>query len=375
MRRIPLIALLLAACVALSGCAFRPEVENQTYVLVLGIGELADGQLELTAKIPRIGESGKDEKEGGAASPYQTFSARGNTWSNALENLQWVTPRELNLSHLKLMVVSEVLASDGQFPELIREISETPHLYTTSHFAVCDSDVAAFVQAQQPVIGTRLSSDIDAAMRHYAAHGYIPESLFAELYYATGSYYSDPVAARCFTDGDENAEPAALIVSPNAFAADAPDEVPQRFGGCAVFHRGVLALSLGVRETQLLSLVLGSSDTLDLNRDGVPCALRLEGRPKLEVDQQDDPVTVRLEMRFSCLNSLESAESQAVSEQLVREYEALIHSCQATGVEPFGFASVAARRFLTDAEWIVFDWPARFAQANAEVRIAILPGV
>lgn len=375
MRRIPLIALLLSISVVVSGCAFRPEVENQAYVLVLGITELEDGHLELTAKIPRIGESGKGEKEGEASSPYQTFSARGSTWSDALENLQWVTPRELNLSHLKLMVVSEVLASDGQFPRLIREISETPHLYTTAHFVVCDSDVAAFVESQQPVIGTRLSSDIDAAMRHYAAHGYIPESLFAELYYATGSYYSDPVAARCFTDSDENAEPAALIVSPDAFAASAPEEVSPRFGGCAVFHRGVLALSLGVRETQLLSLVLGSSDTLDLNRDGVPCALRLEGKPKLEVDQQDDPVTVRLEMRFSCLNSLESAESQAVSEQLAREYEALIHSCQAAGVEPFGFASVASRRFLTDADWISFDWPARFNQARAEVRIAILPGV
>ncbi|MDO4866556.1 MAG: Ger(x)C family spore germination C-terminal domain-containing protein [Clostridia bacterium] len=375
MRRFPLILLLIALCVILSGCAFRPEVENQAYVLVLGIERGEDGQLELTAKIPKIGKSTDGKAEGGAASPYQTFTAQGSTWSNALENLQWVTPRELNLSHVKLLVVSDALASEVRFSDMIRDISETPHLYTTAHFAVCDGDVSAFVEAQQPVIGTRLSSDIDAAMRHYAAHGYIPESLLAEIYCASGSFYSDPVAARCSMDGDEAAKPASLVVAPDTAFSDAPKEVPQRFGGCAVFSHGALALNLGIRETQLLSLALGNSDALELDRDGVPCALRLEGRPKLKVEIQYGAVTVHLDMRFSCLNSLDRFDAQAASEQLANEYEALIQRCQAAGVEPFGFATVAARRFLTNADWIEFDWPARFAQARADVSISILPGI
>ena len=373
MRGFSLIALMLAACFALSGCAFRAEVENQAYVLILGIERREDGLLELTARVPKIGESSNGNKEGGAASPYQTFSARGTNWVNALENLQWITPRELNLSHIKLMIVSDTLASEADFSRLIREIAETPHLYTTAHFAVCDGEVSAFVDAMQPVIGTRLSSDVDAAMRHYAAHGYIPESLFAEVCCVSGSFYSDSVAARCFAGDIEETKAAAIIV-PDDASADTPKESPQRFGGCFVFRQGTLALSLDMRETQLLGLVLGNADSLELERDGVPCALRLEGKPSLAVDIRNHTVVARLEMRFSCLEVLDGDVAAALSNQLEAEFEALIRRCQAAHVEPFGFAAAAARRFLTDADWMAFDWRSRFAQSTVNVDISVIPG-
>ena len=132
-----------------------------------------------------------------------------------MEQLQWSAARELNLSHIALIVASEALASSAAFPRLIDSVAETRHLYTTAAFVVCSGRARDFIEGQETILGAHLSSEIAAMFRHYAAHGYIPKASFAELYYATHSCYSDPTAIWGFPDAGELAtedQPAAAAV-------------------------------------------------------------------------------------------------------------------------------------------------------------------
>ena len=89
------------------------------------------------------------------------------------------------MSQLKLPIVSEELAASEGFHDLARTIALTRHLYTTAAFAVCEGSAGAFVESLETILGTRLSSEIAALFRHYAAHGFIPLGTFADMVYAS----------------------------------------------------------------------------------------------------------------------------------------------------------------------------------------------
>ena len=114
MRKRWLTLTLLAVALLLSGCRVSGEVENQAYVLALGVDRMDDGLLLLTARVPQIGKSGESgEKQGSGG--YLTFTGSGNGFPQALEALEQATPRQTNLSHIELIAVSEALASETDF--------------------------------------------------------------------------------------------------------------------------------------------------------------------------------------------------------------------------------------------------------------------
>ena len=45
--------------------------------------------------------------------------------------------------------------------------------------------------------------------------------------------------------------------------------------------------------------------------------------------------------------------------------------CQALGVDPFGFAEIAAGKFLTIDQWLEYDWHEKFPQAEFSLDIRI----
>ena len=372
MRKGCLTLLIAMVCALLSGCSLSQEVEHQAYALVLGVDRTSDGALEATIRIPRIGQSkSSQDRQSEEASPYMLYSARGGSFAQALERLRAVLPRDLNLSHITLLVVSEALASEEGFAELMRQIAETPHLYTSARFAVCAGSAAEFIRALKVAIGTRLSADIDAMFEHYAGLGSIPDSNLAEVYFATNTVYSDPAAIWAFlAPGEDAAEEAAAIGSaPRASAATAP--VRQRFEGAAIFSGGSLALRLDARDTLLMNLILGKQSSLALEHAGKSYTLTPVARPDTRVETAGDAARIRLRVTLTSIDDIDRAASRQIEDALASEMAALIEKCQAHGVEPFGFAGRAAARFATIDAWLAWDWRARFPEARAEVRVTL----
>ena len=170
MQKLSLIILLFAIPIILSGCAEANEVENQAYAIILGIDKSDAGEIEVSAQIPKIGSGSSSEESGSkgskSSSSYFVVSAMGNTVDEAFESLQWEVPRELNLSHIKLVVASEGFAKSEDFSETISVIAETFQLYTSARFVVCKGPVRSFIEGIETIIGSRLSNEIDAMFEH-----------------------------------------------------------------------------------------------------------------------------------------------------------------------------------------------------------------
>ena len=368
MRIRSLIALIVLSSLTLGGCHVSGELENQAYVLVLGIDRAADGQLLLTARVPQIGKGKPVEESGGG--DYLAFSANGADWPHALDALERATPRQMNLSHIGMIVVSEALAKEEGFGELIARIAETPHLYTTARFAVCAGQASEFIGAMKTVIGTRLSSEISAMLDHYVQQGFVPDGIFADACYLSRSIYGDPAAILCLLMPGE--APAVSMIDPIG-SPDAGIQSPmrQRYEGAALFRQGRMVGTLDAGQTRLLNLIRGSIEALPFECDGKAFTLTTEGRPHLSVDLEDGGAALSLRVRLTTLDDVCAEDARRLEARLASSLIDVIRECQRLGAEPFGFSEAAAGHFATVPDWLASDWREQYRRANVTVQVEI----
>ena len=366
MRRLMVAVLIALLCPLLCGCQDTGEVENQAYVLVLALDRTEDGALALTARVPRIGKGNtKGENGDSNGSAYLTFSVSAESWSRALDALQWATPRRINLSHIEMIVISQRLAAEPSFPTLMNAISETPHLYTNARLVVCRDDAKAFLEAGNTVIGTRLSSEIQAMLSQYASQGFIEDASLAEVWYCANGIYGDPIAIWGYLEE----EATGSVPSPTVLESP----MNQRFRGASLFQGGRFVKALAVDETRLLNLIRGRTRTLIYawHDDTVELMPVTPVRKRVIVD--GDSVTLSLSMDLRPLDNACNGDRVALAASIKNSIAELIASCQQLGCDPFGFAESASANFATVPDWLAFNWRSHFRRARVSVDLTVSP--
>ena len=371
-----LIALLIGLSLLLCGCGQSDEVESRAYVLVLGIDRTENGDIGLTVRVPKIGNIGSEssQKESAPDSPYLAFSTSGDTLYQALENLQWIVPRTLSLSHLKLLVISEELASEEDFKTTLNAVAELRHLYTAAKMVVSTGKAKDLVETLDLVIDARLSSEITMAFHSLEKQGSIPESSLAEVYYAGNSIYADPVAPLGFVV--VNNDPAT---SESTFSALAPEvELSQiqapgavHLLGAAVFRNGSLAVKLNSEETLALNLINRGVQAFDFAYEGGACQLVSSGHTQKTVSIAGNRVALELILTLSTLDPIDGATTRSIEAAIGSQLLSTIENCQRANVDPFGFAEKAAQHFVSIQDWLSFHWRDHFADADVSVRVRI----
>ena len=364
-----LLPLLLAVALLLSGCAGSTGVENRAYALILGVDSAGDGRVRLTVRVPVSGGSGGEEKEG-KPSPYLTFSAEGASYADALSTLEWAVPRKLSLSHILLVALSEDLASSGRCPELIDQLMETRSLYAAARLVVCEGLAADYLAGWDTVLGARLSSEINAGLRHEASMGLIPDATLADAYYLSHSIYGDPAVAHCGAGKGDDA-PAFLPLPEADDVRESPGA--SRCLGGVVLRSGRTALRLSPEETLCLCLLRGGVKAFELEAKGIPVTLVPE-RTARRVRWTDDGVALEATLALACPEPLEEVEAQRLEHELAEAVSACVGRCQAAGLDPFGFSESAVRRFLTRSDWEIARWREAYAAAPLTVEVKIRSG-
>lgn len=358
---------LLILPLLLSGCGSTASLENRAYVLLLGADVTAEGGIRLSAVVPKVGAvSGQDGDAGGEPN-YLTFSAAGEDFAQALENLEWVVPRKLSLSHILLAVLSEEAARSDRCPALIDGIMETRSLYAEARVAVCAGSAADYVRGLTPAIEPRLSSEFAAILARNAAKGYSADTSLADLYYAGHSDYGDVLAAWAGDAPREAGESPILV--PEADGAGEAHGEASWLGGAA-FREGRLALWLDARECVCAGLAKGALKEVTLDARGIPAALALTCARR-EVAWGAEGATVRLSLTLTPRDALSGEDAAALEDALAAAILSTLTRCQAAGVEPFGFTEIAVRRFATQDAWRESGWRDAWRAAKAEVRVTI----
>ena len=345
------------SALVLCGCAQSRQVENQSYVIVLGVDENDSGGIKLTAKIPVLSSSSSGN-EPSAGDSYKQFSSSADTYSIALEKLHVASPRNLNLSQVELLVLSETLTEKDDFRSLIEDIAQTERLYTAAYTVICSGKAEDFVNALEPAVGSRLSLDIPAIFENYAEQGLIPVSTLADLYYSTESIYSDPVVA--------NAE----LTQEEANAAIKP-YTGTHINGSRVFSDGVYKMDLSANESILANLMRNEVKYFRYEIDGSSIEAAPYAPAKISVDLDKIPAKLMVRLRINVGSQEDLPDVQRIKDTLIQDTKALIQKAQQYGAEPFGFAASAAAKFPSIEKWLACDWENVYKNAEVEVSVSI----
>lgn len=404
-----LAALLLLCALLLSGCSESNEVENLAYALILGLDLTDDGQIRVCVQIPKI--TGKDDASDGSGDGSELiFSAEGDSFPEALNRLEWIVPRRLDLSQLQLVIVSEKMARSERFAAAASSMMDAYRLYTAARMAVCAGEAKAFVEDETMLIGSRIATELTAMFENYTNSGYIPDVQFADVYYKSQSVYSDPVAVYAAQGkADEGAKEDAAALAPweNAavFSASAhvdaasrqpeagsePSQAPSaepvlprnadtnsarspqanRFLGAAVFADGRMVGQLDGPQTLCCNLLCGKKQSFYLTADGRSLSLSTQGRPAIRIDTSAEPMRIDVKLRFALLPDSEITDPESARTALTQALTGTIDACKGFGAEPFQFAEIAARAFPTLERWMAYGWRARWLKSEVNVEVEV----
>ena len=289
MRRSALIALLTALALLLGGCSELDQVENLAFVILMGVDRTESGGIEVSVQVPKISGGRGGSEEGGSPSGDLVFAASGETFAEAMTALRWIVPRRLDVSQIELIVVSEALASEERWLDVMNDMMQTNRLYTAARLAVCEGSAQAFIRAEKPLIGTRTADELTAMFEEYVADGFVPDTSFADIYYKSVSAYSDPVAVYAAPApeaggqaqggaGEAEDAPAAAIVPDDVRTDEVQTEQETRFLGAAVFRDGRMVGTLDGRTLLYCKLLRGKSQSFAFDFGGRTVQLATLGR-------------------------------------------------------------------------------------------------
>lgn len=138
--------------ILLTGCWDYAEVDQMAIVFALGIDRVPGNlPILLTVQMATPAKSGDQNQGGGGGErAYMVLSSEGKSFSDAFRNLGMQTPRQICLSHNKLIVIGKDLAVNG-IGEVLDGLNRGREIRRTSWFLTTDSTAREVLEKRIPL--------------------------------------------------------------------------------------------------------------------------------------------------------------------------------------------------------------------------------
>ncbi len=395
-RRALLLSLLFLLLPLLTACGGGQEIESCLFVLALGIDPAPNGSLTVTVKAlsgsmdapesghdassPEISnlpetnassETGLETSEPG----YITLSATATSCLRALSLLSATTPRTLNLSQLREVVVNRTLAESGATLTLLREVYSIFRANGAATVVVTPDNAGDFIRAQHASLGVRLSQHLDVLFDHFAELDTIPpDTTLSSVIAAMESTTFDATAVYAATNDFVN----TLMLAGDEDLGRLPGHLPRtapfqnEYLGTALFSGPTMTGVLTGEETSLLNLINGNSSSQMTIIGGAQ--FKVNARPRVRRSIDGGALRVSVSISFTHIAGDEEQTEPELAAELERGASALLARLQAAGSDAARFGQIAVRGFADIPSWEAYDWPAAYRSAPVRVtaRVRVL---
>lgn len=368
------LALFLCCCLMLTGCSSR-QLEEELLVIVLAVDQTAQRHIRLTAKVPRNGQSQGNADEKGSQDGYLLLTASGASFSTAVSLLNATTPRQLNYSQVREIVIGESMAASPDFGLLLMQLDALPRFRCSAAVIICRDEAGAFVDAQKPSVGARLSRHAETTLSNYAGKGFTPMTSLCEGMRDLGYGFRDPLfvlgAVNDFTTAENPQADNVLNALPGSLPRRSADGI-ELFGAAATDGICVSGALTGY-EMALIHLLEGHVRSLTLQEEqDVPVSIFARGPAALSVDLSTRPAVLRVAIACEAHHPPGyPPDAAALRDRLARDIADTIRHLQAIRCDGIGFADAAVRQFLTVQDWEAIGWREVYVQAQVEVQVTL----
>jgi len=373
---------LLLLCLFLSGCMSR-DLEEQLLVIVLGIDETEEGNVRITVKVPSNSDSGSsppstgegEAASGGEQMGYLLLEATGKEFSDAVNLLHATTPRTLNFSQTREVVIGEKAAQNTDFSSLLHDIYALPRMRAQAALIICKDDANSFATEQKPYVGMRLSRYVETTLSNYTGKGFVPNISLGEGLRDLGYGFRDPLLIYAAVNNYQHSQSPDTENVLDATAGTLPRKSvsPVEFFGAAATDGVSVSGVLTGYEMALIHLIHGDVQSLNIQADSqVPVPIYARLPATLSVDLDTTPATLRIiiacEAHYSAGLSLDSA---ALANILKQDIERTVRRLQDMRCDGVGFGNLAVKKFATVAEWEALSWREVYCSAQVEAQVTV----
>ena len=396
MKKVFFIAAMLFICLlSLTACGGGMEIESGLFVLSMAVDPAPDGNLTITIKAlsgtqeaiaaPSSSDSGsgggadstqqqsKMPEENELESPepgYIVMSATAPSCLRALDLLGATTPRTLNLSQLKEIVISRTLAESEATLSILKEIHSLYRASGEAVVVVTPDDAGDFIRRQKAVLGVRLSKYLQVLFEHFEEIDTIPPNAQLSAVIAAMETGTQDAAA-VYAAG--NVFNSTLVLSGTADTDRLPGHLPRtspaqnEYLGSAVFSGSKMTGVLTGDETGLLCLILGKARTRTFTLSGAQYKTNVATRVKRSIDTTDGALCVEIDMNLTLVAGDSSETAASIARQIETNAAALLTRLQSLGCDAAGFGRLAIQSCLTIEEWTHANWPIDYAKRPVRV--------
>jgi spore germination protein KC len=428
MKRQAVLLILLILCASLlSGCAGITEIDETAFVFTITFdqGEKAPYQIGTRVPVPRLlGRiQGQLASSGDGQEPYVNTQVQTNSLAEALVMTQLFTGRDVSLDHVRNIVISEDVARES-IEDICQPLLRGLEIRGTTLLYIVRGNAFRFINENKPLLEVNTSKFIELVSKEQNVHG-LTTAMPLNLFYSTLA--TEGAAVIPLASINENVlaankakekEPTALTEGEQAdrkTKAEMPDDETDTFGeepplravgsylpgsiprtggnavefaGLAVFRNDKMVGVLDGNGALIYNMLRDNfrKTTLTVRLPRHPqeqvSLLIYKGRsPKIKVTEVDGNYSISIKIIVDCdletlstgdrIRSVESLKDleTTVETQLQQWVEASISTTQEWGADIFGFGNRLRGKFLTWVEWVNFDWPTKYKDAEVSVLI------
>ena len=378
---------------SLSGCYSVQSIDDLAYVVALGIDLGKNNNLELTVQLT-FPNSADSSSSSGEAAPTIINSVECSSINSGISLLNSYVSKEINLSHCKVLIFSEAIASRGIASE-IYTLSNQVEIRPDCNVIISKSSAKQYITNSKPELENLVVKYYELTSYSNEYTGHITNATISNFFNALSANYGDPVAI--LGNGNKLSITSSSIPINqeqefNIVAGENPLVEYERKSenlGLAVFKQAKLVGELTAFEN-LLHLILTNqfeSSVISIDNpykesSAIDIALYFHKNTKINAKLVNGSPyvksTIYLNARLLSVDKI----SESLTPEKIKELELLINSYLENAFLDYQYKTAKVfesdidnvgknliKNFKSDNEWNNYNWPSNYKNTFFDVDV------
>ncbi|MBR2744156.1 MAG: Ger(x)C family spore germination protein [Clostridia bacterium] len=393
MKKIIFILQIFLILICFTGCYDARGIEELAYVVAIGLDTSGENQIELSLQFATASKSSSSSESSGSSSQSKETNIttiKCNTINSGIALINSHISKKINLSHCKVLVISEELAKKG-ISRYIDTLCNNIEIKADCSVIVSKCDAKEYLENVKPALENLTARYYESTINSAEYTGYTVDMTLAEFYSKTKDSYCEPYAILGSITKEENS--SSPEINAKYFAGDNPIDDKDIIDnlGIAVFKDDKFIGELTGLDSLCHVIITNELDecTLTVPKQNekekyFDLLLTPEKCTKCSVSFENDipHININVSLRGKGLSINENSKySTECSIDEINTYASkylkdaimayLNKTSKEYGSDICGFGKYAVKNYLTIDDWYSSNWLENYQNADFSVNVSI----
>ncbi len=386
-----ILSIIIISAILLSGCSYGSDVENQAFIVAIGIDKGDSFPLKATFVFanPSGGSSGGEEKSPSSPKP-DSVTVEAPTVYSAVRKLDSIKSKAINMSHIKIVVFSDEIAKKG-VKDYLTAFASSRDFRPNTYVCIAQGGAGEYLKKVKPSQEIFIEKYYDNIMHKIVADK-VNEAYLYYLYFNVSESFSGSLVplAGLNKNKTENATPDTHPDDDDfEYEARAGEilrdaENPAEMLGSAVLKNDKMVGTLGSFQTDLARIICDEyyprnySIIYPEKNDFLTIKLIQQERPqiKTKINNGNTEITIYVPISIEYVdagkveNNTEESKKfcDYLENKLNEKSKELIYDSQVIyGADILGLGESLKHHFPDMKAWRKWDWGKKYSSADIKI--------